>query len=59
LQIYIEDEGKGFDADKVSGNSSGIIGMRERALALDGSLAISSTPGEGTSIEVILPLTQD
>jgi len=33
LRIYIEDEGKGFDLSKISTTSSGIRGMRERALA--------------------------
>jgi signal transduction histidine kinase len=56
LQIYIEDEGKGFDLNKISTTSSGIRGMRERALAMGGSLELSSLPGEGTRLEVNLPI---
>jgi signal transduction histidine kinase len=36
--------------------SFGIIGMRERALALGGLLEISGIAGEGTTIIVRLPL---
>jgi signal transduction histidine kinase len=57
LQIYVEDEGKGFDLNKTASTSSGIRGMRERALAMGGSLDISSQPGEGTRLEVNLPLS--
>jgi signal transduction histidine kinase len=56
LQIYIEDEGKGFNINSVSTSSSGIRGMRERALSIGGSLDISSIPGRGTTIEVSLPI---
>ena len=59
LQIYIEDEGKGFDLNKISTTSSGIRGMRERALSVGGSLDLSSLPGEGTRLEVNLPVKPD
>ncbi|HSW59012.1 MAG TPA: MASE3 domain-containing protein [Dehalococcoidales bacterium] len=55
LQIYIEDEGRGFDLDNISTTSSGLRGMRERASTLGGSFHISSFPGEGTRLEVVLP----
>lgn len=56
MQIYIEDEGNGFDLTKTSSTSSGIRGMRERAKSAGGSLEISSLPGEGTRLEVVLPI---
>ncbi len=51
----IEDDGKGFD---VSGRRDGVglIGMRERVELLDGSLAVDSTPGGGTTLVLELPL---
>jgi signal transduction histidine kinase len=35
---------------------SGLIGLRDRAEALGGSIEVSSPPGEGTLILVRLPL---
>jgi len=58
LVIRIDDQGSGFDPDTVwrSGTSSGLIGMRERAVALEGSLSVHSTPGHGTTIVAELPI---
>jgi signal transduction histidine kinase len=42
----------------ISTTSSGIRGMRERALAMGGRLEISSQPGEGTRLALNLPLNQ-
>jgi len=36
--------------------SHGIIGMRQRVRALNGTFKISSRPGTGTTIEVFIPL---
>jgi PAS domain S-box-containing protein len=57
LVLRIEDDGRGFDA---AGSTPGIgvVGMRERALAVGARLAIDSVPGQGTTIEVRLPLQQ-
>jgi signal transduction histidine kinase len=53
LRLSIRDDGVG-DADPARG--SGLIGLRDRAEALGGSLEVSSPPGEGTLILVLLPL---
>ncbi len=53
LQLSIGDDGAG-GADPARG--SGLIGLRDRAEALGGSLEVSSPPGEGTLILVQLPL---
>jgi signal transduction histidine kinase len=55
--IEIEDQGKGFNLNSVGASSTGIRGMRERAMAAGGSLEIHSMPGEGTLIQVTLPVT--
>jgi signal transduction histidine kinase len=58
LRLWIEDKGHGFDPKKLSvGTSSGLYGMRERALALGGKLSIDSTPGVGTTVTAELPLS--
>lgn len=58
LWAQIEDQGAGFDAERViaAGHSSGLTGMRERALLLGGQLTIESTPGGGARITAELPL---
>ena len=38
------------------GGHFGIIGMRERAERLGGELSLHSRPGEGTEVEVTVPL---
>ncbi len=56
LIIEVEDRGAGFDPDRVTLTSSGVNGMRERALSLDGRLLVQSKPGEGTCVMAELPL---
>lgn len=57
LRISIRDEGKGFDPAQGMQDTrgSGISGMRERAVALGGLLAVDSSPGEGTQVTARLP----
>ncbi len=62
--LEIEDDGKGFLVDEVMGNyddrgSLGMLNMRERAELVQGVFHIKSIPGEGTQIQVVLPLTPD
>lgn len=55
LHLHIADNGCGIDAGVSRDGSLGLMGMRERALMLGGTLQIQSGPGEGTRIDVILP----
>ena len=60
LDVLIEDNGKGFDAEKISSyitakHRIGLIGMRERVNLLRGSLNIQTFPGEGTKIYINIP----
>ena len=57
LELRVEDAGKGFDPGALAGPSSGLTGMRERALLAGGSLAIGSRPGSGTRLLARLPMT--
>lgn len=55
----VEDDGVGFDPtvrDLADGAGLGLFGMEERAMLIGGSLTIRSTPGSGTTVEVIAPL---
>jgi signal transduction histidine kinase len=57
LTVAVVDDGSGFDADSAGGDSSfGLIGMKERAAQCGGTLDIRSTPGQGTRIELRMPL---
>jgi len=58
LQVVVKDDGQGFDMVAVGkGQGFGLFGMRERVLALGGTLHIDSAPGQGTSVFIDLPLT--
>jgi signal transduction histidine kinase len=51
--VAIEDDGDGFPLEaETTGN--GFRNMRERASAIDGGFSVSSTPGLGTTLEVVL-----
>jgi len=53
VMVMIEDDGAGFDPDQVrSGDHFGLLGLRERAEALGGTLMLESAPGAGTTIVV-------
>lgn len=56
--VVIEDRGVGFDSRDwpVEVKGRGLIGMRERAIALRGKLSIDSKPGGGTRVTAVLPL---
>jgi signal transduction histidine kinase len=53
IRVRIWDDGVG-GADPASG--TGLIGLRDRVEALGGSLAVSSPHGQGTSLQVTLPV---
>jgi PAS domain S-box-containing protein len=56
VRVEIRDWGVGFNPRKVKKNQFGLAGIRERARLLGGKCRIRSTPGEGTSVAVELPL---
>jgi len=61
LTVVIKDNGKGFrlpDAvgDLSSSGKLGLVGMNERVSLLGGTLVIQSKPGEGTTVDLSVPL---
>jgi signal transduction histidine kinase len=57
LRAIVEDTGHGFDrAQQAESGGTGLASMRERASLLGGSLTVSSRPGHGTVVELIVPL---
>jgi signal transduction histidine kinase len=60
VQLRIMDDGCGFDQGHAFSSEIGhfgLIGMRERAARIGGKLRLSSQPGKGTEVELILPLS--
>ena len=64
VTLILEDDGVGFDGStllknvKKSGRGLGVIGMRERAALIGGTLEIESMPGKGTTIFVRVPISR-
>jgi len=59
-RLTIQDDGCGFSGvpsmeDLVSAGQLGLVGMRERAEALGGTLVIRANPGQGTTITAEIP----
>lgn len=54
-RLVVRDDGAGFDPASPR-RGTGLLGIRERADALHGRVRLRSAPGEGTSVELILPL---
>lgn len=62
LSITVEDNGVGFDVSSVQKayaqrGSLGLLTMHERADIVNGTFNITSRPGEGTRVELQLPLS--
>jgi len=55
IVLSIKDNGKGFDANEKKG-TLGLLGMKERAIMINGTLEIKSQPGKGTTTIVKAPL---
>ncbi len=61
LILSVEDDGVGFDVQVAmrrasQGDSLGLLSMQDRAEQLGGRLIVNSRPGEGTEVQVRLPL---
>jgi signal transduction histidine kinase len=56
IRLRIADDGVGFEPSRIDRSKQfGIFSMSERARALDAEFRLTSAPGRGTEIEVILP----
>ncbi len=64
IVTVIEDNGMGFDVESstqasIREGKLGLLGMRERAALLGGTVAVESAPGLGTSIFVRIPVEEE
>lgn len=56
LEVEVRDNGKGFHPETPFGKKSfGLLGMRERAIALGGEFNVTSRPGQGTVVTLRIP----
>jgi signal transduction histidine kinase len=60
LRLTIRDDGIGFDPHTAHtraryGHSFGLLGMRERVAIAGGTIAMTSTPGQGTTVVARFP----
>jgi signal transduction histidine kinase len=56
IWLRISNDGEGFDFSQPRSDTSfGLTSMKERTESLGGELKLSSEPGEGTSVEILLP----
>lgn len=57
LQLCISDNGSGFNPSQTQGQAGiGLASMQERARLVNGQVTVTSAPGEGTRIELEVPL---
>ena len=62
--LEIEDDGLGFDVEEVNKSydkrgSLGMVNLRERTELVNGLLNIDSSPGNGTRVQVYIPLGEE
>jgi signal transduction histidine kinase/ligand-binding sensor domain-containing protein len=61
VRLTVTDNGKGFNpqvsapSDHFGLNGFGLNGIAERVRLLDGALTVRSAPGQGTTVEAVLP----
>jgi signal transduction histidine kinase len=62
IKLQISDDGQGFDVDKILAEQSdgspawGLLGIFERTSLVNGTCSILSTPGQGTTVELTVPI---
>lgn len=62
--LEVEDDGVGFDPQAINRKDGdkkylGMVNMRERAELVRGELRVKSSPGKGTVVQALIPLTQE
>lgn len=60
IAVLIRDDGGGFNIDSIAKSKNrecyGLINMRERTQIMHGEFKITSSPGKGTVITIVIPL---
>jgi PAS domain S-box-containing protein len=56
IQLVVKDWGVGFEIEEPARGVHGLLGIKERVRLLNGTFHLESSPGQGTCIEIELPL---
>jgi PAS domain S-box-containing protein len=56
VHVSISDDGRGFDVEEARHKGFGLVGMAERVRLAGGEFFVESRPGDGTRINVRLPI---
>ena len=60
VHVLLQDDGVGFDVDRVmnpeGSRGLGLLGIQERLGALCGTLQITSASGQGTTLQITVPV---
>jgi signal transduction histidine kinase len=65
IVLRITDDGQGFEVDQILSQRTngtpawGLMGILERAALVNGSCSILSHPGQGTTVELIVPIIRE
>lgn len=63
ISLLVEDDGCGFDVVRTSGQALqlqrlGLLGIQERVELVGGEVRIDSAPGQGTRLQIYVPLSE-
>lgn len=56
LTLSMKDDGVGFAADEINSNGIGLSNMKKRTTLLGGSFLLQSNQGQGTRLQITIPL---
>ena len=56
IMMMVEDNGKGFDYDKLTGTGIGLMNIKSRVAAINGILNYETARGKGTIVIIRIPL---
>jgi ligand-binding sensor domain-containing protein/signal transduction histidine kinase len=56
VEFSVQDNGRGFVIENLSGQGNGLVNMKKRIEDIDGAFQIESQPGNGTKIQLTVPL---
>lgn len=59
VQLLLEDDGKGFDIEKVNTTGIGLSNMQKRTEMIGGTFNLESRLNKGTQLTIILPLLNE
>ncbi|MEJ2697125.1 MAG: PAS domain S-box protein [Candidatus Sulfobium sp.] len=57
MQITVQDDGTGFDLDRIDKHSFGFFSIRERMKYFTGDFVVKTRPGQGTCVILTAPLS--